>query len=296
VLVFALSPLRVVAGAPQPQPADGSARFDVVSVRPCDPKAPPSPGGRSMSGGQVSPGRTLLNCSPVSLLIERAYVTFADGRYSRPSERSSFDRWHAGPDWIRSERFTIEATADAATPLPVMQGPMLQAVLEDRFKLQVHRETRDVPVLELVVAKGGAKLTPFVPGSCVPYEYTSVPLPPLEPGQRRCLGNTEKSSDGNWLETVDAMTLDDWVRHFDGRAFSLGAPPIMNKTGITGLQTFRYEYSGRLEDMAREFRTQLGLDLRPATGSREFLIIDHVERPVLDEGPAAPARASGPAR
>ena len=37
-----------------------------------------------------------------------------------------------------------------------MLGPMLQDVLEDRFKLKVHRETRQVPVYELVVAKGGS--------------------------------------------------------------------------------------------------------------------------------------------
>ena len=44
---------------------------------------------------------------------------------------------------------------------------MLQALLEDRFKLRIRRETREIPVYELAVAKGGLKLSPFKQGSCV---------------------------------------------------------------------------------------------------------------------------------
>ena len=64
----------------------------------------------------------------------------------------------------------------------MMEGPMLQVVLEERFKVKVHRETRVVPIRELVIAKGGAKLTPFKPGpgSCVPWDYSVFPPPALE--------------------------------------------------------------------------------------------------------------------
>ena len=41
---------------------------------------------------------------------------------------------------------------------------MLQAILEERFKIKVHKEVRDVAVDALVVANGGAKLQPFVEG------------------------------------------------------------------------------------------------------------------------------------
>jgi uncharacterized protein (TIGR03435 family) len=41
-----------------------------------------------------------------------------------------------------------------------MAGPMLRALLEDRFKLRVHRETKEVPVYFLRVAKNGPKLEP----------------------------------------------------------------------------------------------------------------------------------------
>jgi uncharacterized protein (TIGR03435 family) len=216
--------------------------------------------------------------------------------YSRsPSARPIFDQDHQGPEWIRSEKYTIEATAGDATPMQVMRGPMLQAVLEDRFKLKMHRETREVPVLELVVAKGGAKLTPFVPGACVPYDYGLSPTP-LEPGQRRCVSHFDFSTHNTWSETVEASTLDDWVRHFDDQATGLGEPPIVNRTGITGLQTFHWENSGRWEDYPAELKAQLGLDLRPGRASLEFLILDHIERPVLDDVADAPARATAPGR
>ena len=39
-----------------------------------------------------------------------------------------------------------------------MNGPMLQALLEDRFRLRIHRESKEVPVYEMTVAKGGPKL------------------------------------------------------------------------------------------------------------------------------------------
>lgn len=186
--------------------------------------------------------------------------------------------------------YTIEATADDATSVMVMQGPMLRAVLEDRFKLKVHRETRDVPVLELVVAKGGAKLTPFVPGTCVPTDYSTYPQAPLEPGQHRCLTRSERGTSKTWREVVEADTLDDWIRHFDDFANLTGRPPIVNKTGIAGLQTFQIEFSG-LDDLPVALKDQLGLELRPGRAPREFLVLDHIERPVLDDAVDALAAA-----
>jgi uncharacterized protein (TIGR03435 family) len=63
-----------------------------------------------------------------------------------------------------------------------MNGPMLQALLEDRFKLKVHRETREIPVYVLTEAAGGPKIEPFREGSCVAVDLDKL-LPPAEPGQ-----------------------------------------------------------------------------------------------------------------
>ncbi len=71
-----------------------------------------------------------------------------------------------GPSWIESERFEIIAKISPETAkLPEDQRnqairAMSQSLLADRFKLQIHRETRDMPVYVLVPAKGGVKLAP----------------------------------------------------------------------------------------------------------------------------------------
>jgi uncharacterized protein (TIGR03435 family) len=167
---------------------------------------------------------------------------------------------------------------------------MLQALLETRFGLRVHRETREVPVLELVIAKGGTKVRPFTPGTCIPYDASLAVQPPLESGQRRCLTHGERGTNNTWLEVVDAETLDDWVRQFDDRSALAGRPPIVNRTGLTGLQTFQFEYSGSLDQLPVELRRELGLDLRPGRARRDFFVLDRVERPSLD----APSDASVP--
>ena len=56
-----------------------------------------------------------------------------------------------------------------------MEGPMLQVLLEERFKLTLHRETRQLPVYDLAVPKGGAKLQTSKEGSCTPYLEDSAP-------------------------------------------------------------------------------------------------------------------------
>jgi bla regulator protein blaR1 len=73
-----------------------------------------------------------------------------------------------GPDWIKSERFNIQAKADSATDAELkklnpqqaklVKEHMLQELLADRFELKLHRETKDLPIYSLVVAKNGPKL------------------------------------------------------------------------------------------------------------------------------------------
>jgi uncharacterized protein (TIGR03435 family) len=180
---------------------------------------------------------------------------------------------------LLTERFTIEATTAEAMPIDVIRGPMLQAALEDRFKLKVRRESREVPIYEMVARKAGHKLTPFKPGLCLPYDWSSVPQPPLDSGQRRCTSVTERDNDNNWVLTVEAQTLDGIAGGFRVDPDR----PVVNKTGIAGLFSFRLVYRGGEPGGAPPFvdavQDQLGLEFRPAKGLRDFLVIDHVERP-----------------
>jgi uncharacterized protein (TIGR03435 family) len=118
--------------------------FEVVSVRPAAP-AQTSAGRTSTSGDRVSMTNTTL-----SNVILHAYgVKFYQVD---------------GPPWILTERYDIIAKAADNTPRD--QVPlMLQALLADRFKLKVHRETRELPVYELIVTKESPKLKKIDPSA-----------------------------------------------------------------------------------------------------------------------------------
>src|SRR6185436_2692616 len=71
-----------------------------------------------------------------------------------------------GPSWIRSERYTIEGSADSVQN-PDLRGAMMRSLLEERFKLRVRRGEDDVPMYALKVAPGGLKIKPMAPSDCV---------------------------------------------------------------------------------------------------------------------------------
>jgi len=257
-------------------------RFEVAAIRACKNYVPQ---GRSGAGREiVSPGGIDLQCEPVRGLIQTAYVLFANGRMNP----FTFVPIEGGPSWINSERYTIAAKADGSPSQAAMHGPMLQALLEDRFNAKVHRETRQIPVYFLTVDKRGLKLKPFPEGSCTPLDRVSYfatfpppELPKLSAGARFC--RDESTSNGpNRVVDAEATSIDSLVR------VSLRLDrPVINQTGVTGLFNFHLEYAPdqkTLDDPlgAPSIFTvlqQLGLRLEAGKGPGEFLVIDRVERP-----------------
>src|SRR5437667_6017693 len=71
-----------------------------------------------------------------------------------------------------------------------MQGPMLRALIEERFQAKTHRETREVPAYSLSVVRGGPKLKPFREGTCIAQDVLAVPPTPFLPDQERPKGWT----------------------------------------------------------------------------------------------------------
>lgn len=140
---------RQNSGRPSP-----TSRWEAVSVKPCAVRG--SRGG----GTRLSPGRMALNCQPVTAFIAWAYVQYAGGR-ARPfySIGTGGTVVEGGPSWIYSDRYTIEATVNGTPSDAMMQGPMLQAILEDRFKVKVHTETREVPAFRLPFLRVNATAT-----------------------------------------------------------------------------------------------------------------------------------------
>ena len=100
-------------------PAVERPKFEVASVRPCDPNYVP-PGGR---GGPGATDRYRRNCATVMSLISDAYIRFADGQ-GRGLMAPMMTKVEGGPAWINTDQYTIEAEADAPATVPVMAGPM----------------------------------------------------------------------------------------------------------------------------------------------------------------------------
>jgi bla regulator protein BlaR1 len=257
-----------------PAPAPARPRFDVVSIKPCKPDTANGP---AVVRDGLSPGRLREDCAVVADtdntgIIQRAYNRYASGRLTSlkliPIE--------GGPDWIQSEAFEIEAKSDGQPSLLMMEGPMMQTLLEDRFKLKIHRETRQGPVYELALGKGSPKLKPFQVGSCTPVIVGS-PLPLLADGQHICRnmvnprGTLEmEGGDLSMLAGLLGMALD---------------RPVIDKTGITNYFEIHLVFSP--DDSAapdgpsifQAVQEQLGLKLVPAKGPMDVLVIDHIERP-----------------
>jgi uncharacterized protein (TIGR03435 family) len=139
-------------------------RFSVASVHPCQADSGSGRGQKGNGGRSMSPVTFNLPCLPLRFYINLAYVI------SNPPLVATNPNpvLEGGPDWVDSTQYRISAKTEQAVDTRVMNGPMLRALLEERFHLKLRRETRDVPVYALTVAKSGLKLRPSDGASCVP--------------------------------------------------------------------------------------------------------------------------------
>jgi uncharacterized protein (TIGR03435 family) len=288
-LVLLAQTAEAPASVPSPT-VRSTPKFEVASIRPsADTECENSGGGRSTGGSSSasSPERLTLNCYPVIDLIRMAYSTFANGqrRFGKgiPIEKI--------PAWINSARYTIKAETEGAQNPEMMKGPMLQALLEDRYRLTIHRETREVPVYELTVAKGGFKnLTAAQDGKCVTADadHPSPQLPPGQPLPKRC-GAFYGSSTGEGID-VYGTTIANLCTQFS----AIFDRNVIDKTGINGVfdlhlatspvpkpsdDTTESDKSSLFLSVLDDAIQKLGLRLESAKGLDEFLVIDSVERP-----------------
>jgi uncharacterized protein (TIGR03435 family) len=294
---IAVLALSFSAAAQQPAP-----KFEVVSIRPtssCDPNAGAGLQGALKSGPAnrpvvaASPDR-LIRCGPVSMLITIAYLaSSAKGSQANPSMRLIPNiPIEGGPDWVRSDNYVIIAKADRSVRRDVMEGPMMQALLEDRFKLKVHRGSRNAPAYALTVANGGPKLRK---STCTPPPFgpDAAPLP---------AGATPCPMDGAARKGA-MLAVDRYAKNLT--EFTVMLPmdrPVVDRTGVQGLFDFHIEFApddtspffrSRLEHLPDSgaatdpaggpsiftaLREQLGLKLEPVQAPQEFLMIDSIER------------------
>ena len=146
------------------------------------------------------------------------------------------------PSWVNEERYDVEARAEGITSFNQMR-PMLQALLADRFKLAVRRDTRTGRVYELVPARGGLKITPTPPGGCFDPRSPSGPPPvfgrPLtqcDGWGRRILTPPPDRQDRIEAVAVRMATLVDFVIGDVSR-------PVVDKTGFEQPFNFVLEFT-----------------------------------------------------
>jgi uncharacterized protein (TIGR03435 family) len=294
------APAQAANAAPLPASA---LKFDVASVKTC--KEEPNTGNQRRREFTVTPGRANLDCITLERMIFFAYAGI--GSMDRPLLNSHpADPAHVrgGPGWVRSEMFSIAAKAEGVSDREVMMGPMLRALLEERFQLKTHREMEEVPMYAMVVAKGGLKIQPIEPAGCTSPDAVAD----LAPEDRLAVSRSAKPICGGFTSLGDGVN-GNWS--LGGTTLSRFANSILSgvldryvldKTGVTGLYNIRLQFAldesirphvfggGRPADppppdiekapaIFSALEEQLGLKLEKTKAPREYLVIDRVERP-----------------
>jgi uncharacterized protein (TIGR03435 family) len=216
--------------------------FDVASIKP----HVPTPG----------PFRSSANVDPEGIRYSNVTLKSAIAQaYSVASYQIA-----GGPEWLASERYDIVAKAAAPAPKPQLML-MLRSLLEDRFGVRLHQETRELPIYALLVGKSGPKIRPV--------EDT---------------GATEMGGGDNHQLTARQVSMKALAGTFS-RQFGM---QVVDMTGLRGVFDFNLDYApddiatsdvGSAPSIFTAVQEQLGLRLDARKGPVEVVVIDHAERP-----------------
>ncbi len=187
-------------------------------------------------------------CS-VSELIRQAYVEFANGHLNN-DVLARIPTIEGGPRWINSDGYQIDAKAEGAPGGDMLRGPAMQALLEERFKLKIRHESRDVPVYALAVAEGGPKLEPSKEG-CRSLELNALQF---------CLGAPNGGEPGFRLKGVTMAELASF--YHCGRTGQLLIKPVLREDLISHSQATQIAFKF-LSRCARPCRNSGWISNRP---------------------------------
>jgi uncharacterized protein (TIGR03435 family) len=272
--------MTAVTGTPASgQPPAGGDRiaFEVASIKP-NPNDVPEAISLQPNGGVRFTGfrlRTLIAMTYGSPTVAR------------------FDQFMGGPSWIATERFDIVAkaagdiSADARGRRSDRLNAMMKTLLEERFGLRVHSETREMPAFALRLARRDGSLGPQIHESTIecPRFVTGAPLPQVDPDRWcgiRAIGG---------IITGQGVPASQIAGNLSG--YPVIDRYVFDRTELTGRYDFHIEYSPAFADapdpaatagpsLFTALREQLGLTLEPEKAMLPVIVIDRVEHPTPD--------------
>jgi len=261
--------------------AGGKMSFDVISIKPSKPGTPPS---LRLENNRFTADFTLFG-----------YIVSA---YDLMPSREQIDSMLARvPKWVSTDSFEIQAVAEG-NPTEDQMWLMVRSLLADRFRLEVHTVTAQVPALALVLekpGKTGPKLRPHSEGQPCDVHLRSqdsrqdgVGVFPPVCEQLMAVGRPH----GAILTATRNTTLEK-IATFISSLGQLGRP-VVDQTGLSGRFDFTLEFTPerkgpppqdvqpddfQVTTLQEALQEQLGLKLKTTNASVDTLIVDHVERP-----------------
>lgn len=277
----------VAAGASTAAEASAAKlAFDVISIKPSSPD-----GMRMMMGFRFTPdGIEGMNVT-LAMLVRSAY--------SQAGTMPTDDSVSGLPDWGKTQTYDVQGKMsgeDAATfkalskdEQDVRRRQMLQSLLAERFQLKSHREQKQVPDYELVVAKGGPKLQPGAVDPNGPKDRDGKPV----------AGNFMRMTGPGKVQAQNFGMQQ--LANFLSQPMAGTGRLVVDKTGLTDKYNFSLEWAPDFSLMQHPtgpmaappppasdvtgptiftaLQEQLGLKLQPGTGTIDVVVVDHVERP-----------------
>jgi uncharacterized protein (TIGR03435 family) len=286
---IAIGTVHAPALRAQSQAAIGGPAFEVASVRSADRRTAAGPlkseAGRDGGGPgfQVEPNRFSAASVNLFALIVKAYGLTA----CRPMGAFDCVLLSGGPDWLRKDSFHIQAKMPDGSPaytLAQFQNGqaeqlqlMLQGLLADRFKLKIHRETKQLPVFALSTGNRGPKL-----------KTAGESGQPMLVFRRADASKARGGTDAP--EIMQLVVNNHSLQEIAGFLSIFMDRPVLDRTGLKGKYDFTLEYESNLEapgafsaatgpGMFRAFQEQAGLKLEATKGPVEVIVIDHAEHP-----------------
>ena len=249
-------------------PATEALAFEVASIR-LNRDINASESSSVQPGGRVR----LTGFHPITLILA-AYAT---------DTVQTAGQFIGGPSWLYTDRYDIVAKAEGDLMLnaegrrPARAIAMLKKLLEDRFGVRIHTESRRMPVFALRLSRRDRRPGPELHTSTVQCPGSERGAAPAA-ADRWCGFRREPGS-----VTARFVTMPEVATFFS--SFLVVGRPVTDRTGLAGRYDLRVEYMEGPDDagsLFTAFNEQLGLAFQPERAVMPVIVIDRAERPTPD--------------